>query len=104
MLSKPALPQPLLLDMSETNKLFRKATNYSLLCWAFLVGLVYYLTPPEELVYLSENERRAASIAFYTLSVATLLLLTPFVSQQRYVNVRANLRTRILASKTVRPG
>jgi hypothetical protein len=71
------------LEISETNHLFKTATNYAVLSWAFLVVLLYGITPPEDLVYLSDAERWSAAIAFFSLTTATLLLIFPFAFQRR---------------------
>ncbi|KAG7370268.1 hypothetical protein IV203_028014 [Nitzschia inconspicua] len=72
-----------LLGISEINALISKATRYSIFTWIVLVVSLYSTTPPHELVYLSESERTAAMVALLSLSIATVLLIMPFVLRRR---------------------
>jgi hypothetical protein len=72
-----------LLCIAETNELFCKALQYTFYTWAALVLFLYYITPPQDLVYLSDSERMAAAIAFFSLLTATILMVVPLTLQRR---------------------
>jgi hypothetical protein len=71
------------LSIAETNKLFSKAIQYAISTWVALVLFLYNITPPQDLVYLSDSERMAAAIAFYSLLTSTLLMVMPLALQRR---------------------
>jgi hypothetical protein len=72
-----------LLGLPETNLLISRATKYSIAAWIAILMFLYGTTPPQELRYLSDSERRAAIIALFSISTATVLLVMPFIIQRR---------------------